>query len=174
MQKNGVGPEGEEGDDAGGSSVKVDSGDHTTLTAILVSNGDSCLQTVVSDGDQLSPKKTHHSRTPSSLDQCRFFILFLCIYTYISLLFCLISFSLVPFFWGPEIYNSLHYCFCSSLITTCPIPPFSLDGQTVTEKPNILSSIGIWQLRPGNWNSHEPIDALWNLHFREWATGIGS
>ncbi|KAJ9706420.1 hypothetical protein PVL29_001767 [Vitis rotundifolia] len=69
MKKNGVDLE-EEGD-AGGSSVEVVSGDHVTLTTILVSNGDSLVQVVVSDGDQLSPKKPHLSRTPSSHDQCR-------------------------------------------------------------------------------------------------------
>ncbi|KAJ9706422.1 hypothetical protein PVL29_001768 [Vitis rotundifolia] len=36
-----------------------------TLTTILVSNGDSRVQVVVSDGDQLSPKKPHLSRTPA-------------------------------------------------------------------------------------------------------------
>ena len=70
MKKNGVDLE-EEGD-AGGSSVEVVSGDHVTLTTILVSNGDSLVQVVVPDGDQLSPKKPHLSRTPSTHDQCRF------------------------------------------------------------------------------------------------------
>ncbi|WJZ82150.1 hypothetical protein VitviT2T_001934 [Vitis vinifera] len=73
MQKNGVELEELEQGDAQGSSGEVASGDHMdiTLTTILVSNGDSRIQVVVSDGDQLSPKKPHLSRTPSSHDECR-------------------------------------------------------------------------------------------------------
>ena len=88
MEKNGVAL-GEVGD-AGESSVEVDAGDRATLTAILVANGDSRVQVVVSDGEPLSPKKPQLSRTSSSCDQCRFWRFF---------------FSLVSFLWGLEFVN---------------------------------------------------------------------
>ncbi|WJZ82173.1 hypothetical protein VitviT2T_001955 [Vitis vinifera] len=56
----------EEQDDAQGPSGEAASGNLTILTTILVSNGHSPVQVVVSNGDQLPPQTPHLSH-----DQCR-------------------------------------------------------------------------------------------------------
>ena len=152
MQKNGVELEELEQGDAQGSSGEVASGDHMdiTLTTILVSNGDSRIQVVVSDGDQLSPKKPHLSRTPSSHDECR-------------------SYQFSHFF-------SFLILFLSgvSLLGPYEVQPFALPASQLTQffifskralfitKPNI-PSIGIWELEfPGT----KLMLSFYHFHFR--------
>lgn len=117
MQKNGA--DQEEVGDAGGSSVEIDTGDCAAVNTVLDSNGDSRLQVVVSDGDQLSLKKPQLSRTPSSHDECRFRRFSFYFFTY------LISFpfgvSLMPSY---NLWLLFLLLFCSSCITTYPIPRF--------------------------------------------------
>ena len=137
--------------DAQGSSGEVGSGDHKdiTLTTILVSNGDSRVQVVVSYGDQLSPKKPHLSRTPSSHDECRS-------YQFSHFSFLILFLSGVSLL-GP--YEVQPFALPASQLTQFFI--FSKRALFIT-KPNI-PSIGIWELEfPGT----KLMLSFYHFHFR--------